>query len=165
MWLETRVLVRSLLPCFKLQSCCGFQSRQSLLDLGVCRYNQQCKLVPPANAFFAFYIGGLGLVVFHQLCAGPMGIYSLKRHANQDSCSVHVVAVGVLEIINITPSVPNYRSFWQIQMHNFCHASRHIVYLGAQQNLYIQICQNDLQFGMEGVCDKSLHLLPQFYLW
>ena len=35
-------------------------------------------------------------------------------------------------------------------MHNFWHASRHSVYLGAWQNLCIYICQNDLQFGTDG---------------
>ena len=40
-----------------------------------------------------------------------------------------------------TPSVPNCRSFWQIQIHSFYYVYRHSVYLGAQKKLCIQICR------------------------
>ena len=34
-------------------------------------------------------------------------------------------------VIYATPSVPNYRSFWQIKIHIFCHVSRYSVYIDA----------------------------------
>ena len=43
----------------------------------------------------------------------------------------------------ITPSIPNFKSFWLFQIHISCYVSIRTLYLDVRQNLCIQKSQND----------------------
>ena len=83
------------------------------------------KCIFPSSTLDGF---GFWAPLHHRHCFGRFVIRTFPRSSTEQR-NVTTLLLG--SVIYATPSVPNYRSFWQIKIHIFCHVSRHSVYIDA----------------------------------